>query len=121
MNSKYKETKPEKMVREYLEKNKIQFESQKLMYDKFLVDFYLPSHDAIIEVLGDYWHANPIKYGNEEDGLIPLTPKQERQRSKDKARFAYLKTVGHNIVGVWENDIYIDTSLAIKEQIDLFE
>ncbi|WP_211749700.1 hypothetical protein [Paenibacillus sp. Marseille-Q4541] len=121
LNAKHKDTKPERMVRDYLKSNHIPYEPQKLMYDKFIVDFYLPSHDTVIEVLGDYWHANPIKYGNEEDGLIPLTPKQERQRNKDKARFAYLKTVGHNIVGIWENDIYIDTSLAIKEQIDLFE
>ncbi|PYE51651.1 hypothetical protein HUB98_06415 [Paenibacillus barcinonensis] len=112
----FSETKPEKAVREYLDSNHVTYETQKSMYDKFVVDFYLPKEKIVIEVLGDYWHANPTKYGK-TDNLIPLTPKQERQINKDKARKAYLETCGHKVIMAWECDIYEDIKGTLKEII----
>lgn len=98
-------TKPERILKEYLIGNKIEFIEQLLMYDKFVVDFYLPEYDIIIEVFGDYWHANPLFYG---DGVTKkkITKKQEKQIKKDRAREAYLKKCGHSFHILWENDIY---------------
>ncbi len=105
LNQKYSETKPERIFKEFLIHNNIKFISQYLMYDKFIVDFYLPEKNMVIEVFGDYWHGNPLFYG-EKEGVKPLTKKQIKQKKKDKSREAYLKKCGHEFYILWENDIY---------------
>lgn len=107
------ETRPEKIVREFLENNKIIFCQEYPMYEKFIVDFYLPETNSIIEVQGDYWHGNPLIYG-ENEGLRPLSEQQKRQKGKDRARFAYLSKCGHKVYAIWETDIYkdIDNSMS---------
>ncbi|PYY28369.1 endonuclease domain-containing protein [Paenibacillus illinoisensis] len=114
--AKHQDTKPERMVREYLEKKGISYVAQNMMYDKFIVDFYLKEKDIVIEVLGDYWHGNPLKYGD-SDNLIPLTPKQLRQKAKDKSRYSYLSTCGHKVLMIWEKDIYDNINEALSEVI----
>jgi len=94
----YKQTKPERQVEEILKNLNIENERNKLMYDKFLVDFYLPGSECIIEVFGDYWHGN--------ESIFPvLSARQKRQAKKDKARVSYLTTCGHRVIVVWENDL----------------
>lgn len=105
LNRKYSDTRPERILREALESKNIEFISQYPMYDKFIVDFYLPKENIVIEVNGDYWHGNPLFYGNGED-LKPLTDKQIKQKKKDKSRKAYLEKCGHEFHVLWENDIY---------------
>ena len=112
----YHETKPEKMVKEFLKNNNIEFLQEELINDKFIVDFYLPNHNAIIEVFGDYWHGNPDKYGNQE-GKTPLNENQKRQQGKDKARINYLKKCGYKVFVVWENDIYTDINKVMNKII----
>lgn len=114
LNSKSKDTKPERLVREFLIHKNIKFIGQYQMYNKFIVDYYLPDTNTIIEVLGDYWHGNPLKYGDDKN-LKPLTDKQLRQKSKDKSRYAYLTTCGHPVLMVWECDIYNDVEASLME------
>lgn len=105
MNQNYSQTKPERIMSEFLIHNNIEFIPQHLMYDKFIVDFYLPNNNIVIEVFGDYWHGNPKFYG-ETGALKPLTKKQNKQKSKDRSREAYLKKCGHEFHILWEDDIY---------------
>lgn len=105
LNQNYSDTKPERIMKEYLIHNNIEFIPQHPMYDKFVVDFYLPKEDAVIEVFGDYWHGNPLFYG-ESEKTKPLSEKQIRQKKKDKSRQAYLEKCGHSFHILWENDIY---------------
>lgn len=114
---KMSETLPEKIVRNYLIDNNIPFESQKRMYDKFIVDFYLYESNIVLEVYGDYWHANPIKYG-EEENKIKMNKHQIKQIGKDKARKNYLEKCGHKFVIAWENDIYKDINNTMKQIIN---
>lgn len=116
LNQKKNKTLPEIMVEEYFNNNGIRFESQKLMYNKFIVDFYLPEYDMVIEVFGDYWHCNPSKYGYEEGKKEP-NKYQIRQMSKDKARKNYLTKCGHKFVILWEDDIYKNLEETIKQAI----
>lgn len=105
LNKKYSETRPERIMSEFLIHNHISFIPQHLMYDKFVVDFYLPESNMVIEVFGDYWHGSPDFYG-ESEGLKPLSKQQIKQKGKDRAREAYLKKCGHEFIILWEDDIY---------------
>jgi len=101
--SKNKFTKPEKVVYEYLQDNNIICIPQYPMYNRFVVDFYIPSLDIVIEVLGDYWHGNPLKYPKEK-----LTERQLKHQQKDKIKMEYLTNNNHKVYMIWENDIYKD-------------
>lgn len=108
---KFKDTLPERLVEEYLINNNITYFKQHKMYNKFVVDFYIVDTNDIIEVQGDYWHGNPLYYG---EGKIPLSERQIKQINRDKSRYAYLTKSGHNVFMVWETDIYnnIDNALS---------
>lgn len=66
-------------------------------------DFYLPSHNVLIEVDGDYWHANPEKYdvGNWDS----LTPTQKHDIMVDRIKDKWALTHGIPIYRIWESDI----------------
>ena len=64
----------------------------------------------MIEVFGDYFHANPIKYG---DGIDRL---QKKNILNDKRKLKYLEKCGYKTVVIWENDINGDID-KIKEYI----
>jgi G:T-mismatch repair DNA endonuclease (very short patch repair protein) len=102
---KNKKTKPEIMVEEYLKCNNIQYEYQYEMYDKYVVDFYLPTYDAVVEVFGDYWHGNPNKYG---ENLTPLNEVQVTHMERDKKRIDFFHSTSHKFYILWECDIYKD-------------
>lgn len=103
LNQKYSNTKPERILKEFLIHEDIEYKDQYLMYDKFIVDFYIPEKNLVIEVFGDYWHANPKFYGGCGK---PLTKQQEKQIKKDNSRKAYLEKCGHRFLIMWEDDIY---------------
>ena len=98
---KNKFTKPEKIVYDYLNKNGIECIPQYPMYNMFVVDFFIPSLNIVIEVLGDYWHGNPSKYSFAE-----LSETQLKHQKKDKIKKDFLLSKGHNVYMIWENDIY---------------
>lgn len=63
-------------------------------------DFYLPDHNLIIEVDGDYWHSNPKFYD-----LSNLTPTQKRNRRVDEAKNKWALMNGIPVLRLWEHDI----------------
>lgn len=80
-------TKIETIVYEELNKRNIKFEKQYLV-GRFIVDAYIPKDNLIIEVDGIYWHSleNIIK--------------------RDKARDAYFKKCGYNLLRIKEEVIH---------------
>jgi len=66
---------------------------------KAFYDFYIPEHNLIIEVDGDFWHCNPDKFPNPEY----ITQKRNIQRDKIKTQWAI--TNGYKLLRFWENDI----------------
>lgn len=101
IKGKNKFTKPEMIILAFLESNSIYFIPQHPMYDRFVVDFYLPDYNIVIEVLGDYWHGNPIKIKYNK-----LTEKQIKNKEKDIFKENFLREKGHTVHMIWENDIY---------------
>ena len=53
-----KMTWPEKEFQKMLKELKVKFETQKIVGNK-IFDFYIPHLNLLLEVDGDYWHANP--------------------------------------------------------------
>ena len=63
----------------------------------------------MIEVQGDYWHVNPLKFPNKINKL------QYERIPKDKAKHTYTKNqYGIEILYLWESDIYNNTLLCEK-------
>jgi len=83
------------------------------MYDRFVVDFYLPDYNIVIEVQGDYWHGNPKIYGNDVN-LKPLTEKQLKTKEKDNYKYNFLTDKQHIVYMIWETDIYEDVTECLK-------
>lgn len=97
-----KPTKPELAVEEWFKKHDINYFAQHILHNKFCVDFYLPDYNMVVEVYGDYWHANPLIYG---EGKKDLNDIQIKNIKMDKARKAYLTKCGYIFEIIWELDI----------------
>lgn len=68
------------------------------------VDFINKQTNHIIEVYGDYWHCNPIKYAdNFMHHHFSITAAERRKL--DETRVQYLKSLGYSVTVVWESDL----------------
>lgn len=104
-----------KKIKEYYYKNKTKLE---LLFEIFLnemnlgyvsqyticgynFDYYLPKHDIIIEVDGDFFHCNPSIYNNG-----PIYESQIKTIKNDKIKNNICeKTNGLTLLRFWESDI----------------
>jgi very-short-patch-repair endonuclease len=69
-------------------------------------DFYLPDYDIIIEVNGDYWHASPTLYSENDIIKYPFgykTAAQIWQRDLEKKYHADKKNIP--ILYIWEHEL----------------
>lgn len=80
------ETTPEKIMREFLDKVGVEYK-QEYKIGKYWADFYLPKHNAVIEVDGDYWHSLP------------------KVKEKDTRKDKYLKSKGINVMHIKECEL----------------
>lgn len=108
-------TEPELFIRNFLQLSNISFEQQKVIANKFRVDFLLPDYQIIIEAQGDYWHANPLKY----EAVINKI--QLKNTTRDKSKYNYLTKCGYTVFGIWENDIKEDIQKAMKPVLKYIE
>jgi G:T-mismatch repair DNA endonuclease (very short patch repair protein) len=75
------------------------------------VDIYIPSKNIVIDINGNFWHANPKIY-NDEDVLFnhkgqAITAKGVRE--KDKKRVEKLTNNHYNVFVLWEDVIKAST------------
>ena len=115
-------TKPERQIKEELIKRgyeeEIDFIHQYNFMNKFMCDFCFPNQKIIIEVDGDFWHGNPIKYIDRGK----LHPHQIKGINRDKSKDAYIKKVDNGswrIIRIWESDIYKDVVKCVDKIIEL--
>lgn len=99
-------TKPHRKINDLLESHKICFENEHL--EKYhSIDVYLPEYHLMIEIMGNYWHAHPLKYN-----INQLTNQQRKSIKQDKSKHTYVKKYENiEILYLWEKDI--------NENIDL--
>jgi len=89
------DTVPEKITEELLNRlNIIYRKKQNIGY--YNCDFVVG--DNIIEVQGDYWHANPKIYTT-HDNI------QNKNHMRDIRKLTYLKNKGYSVLYLWEYDL----------------
>jgi G:T-mismatch repair DNA endonuclease (very short patch repair protein) len=66
---------------------------------KAFYDFYIPEYNTIIEVDGDFWHCNPVKFPE------PQYESQKKNLIRDKEKNEWAINNGYKIIRMWENDI----------------
>lgn len=92
-------TRPENAIRDALESIGEPFEQQRIIYP-YVVDFFLPERNTVVECLGDYHHCNPAKFPNG-----PIDERQRRGIERDRERFSALESQGYRIVKLWASEI----------------
>lgn len=102
------QTKPQIIVNEMLDNMDIVYRNEE-PYTYYSIDNYLPKFNLAIEVMGDYWHASPLKYPDS------INERQRHTISRDKAKHTYLKNYfGIDILYLWEADILKRPDVCIE-------
>jgi len=103
------ESRNEKLVQKFLDSKKIHYEKHKTIKLPYPKKYHQPDllvHDKkIIEIYGDYFHANPRKY--EKDSFITIRRKRTRVDSiweNDRSINESLLQLGYKILILWENE-----------------
>lgn len=93
-------TKPHIKIRDLLLKNNIQCEDE-FVCKYYSIDIYVEKYNLMIEIMGDYWHANPYKYNYDQ-----LNKQQLKDIRQDKSKHTYIqKYYNREILYLWEHDI----------------
>jgi very-short-patch-repair endonuclease len=108
---KQENTKPERQIKEELQKRGykegVDFIHQFKFMNRFMCDFCFPQQKVVVEVYGDFWHANPKKYSDQ----TKLHAHQKKDMRRDKSKEAYITTVDNHAwtyLVLWESDIKED-------------
>ncbi|PKP53830.1 MAG: hypothetical protein CVT92_02540 [Bacteroidetes bacterium HGW-Bacteroidetes-1] len=91
-------TSAEKKMIVVLNELNIKYETQLRLENSFY-DFYLPEYNIIIEVDGDYWHANPELYDYDH-----LDQRQAKHVIKDHNKEELAKKHNYQLYRFWESD-----------------
>jgi very-short-patch-repair endonuclease len=78
----------------------VQYFSQHLLFDKFLVDVFIPEKNIVIQWDGDYWHGHPTKLKDS----VP-DKRQKRRMDYDKSQDSYMKKSGYTVLRFWESEV----------------
>jgi hypothetical protein len=107
----YTETWPERKVEMVLQDLKIVYTKQTYFLDhRYRADFILQG-SKVLEVNGDYWHANPDVYNYDNLSAI-----QMKNVVRDLKRRADCKQHNIPLLEVWERDIRLDIE-QVKQKI----
>lgn len=105
-----RQTKPQKIINEILDNDDIKYKNEKI-FGYYSLDNYLEQYDLAIEVMGDYFHANPIIYTD----YNAINKMQLKDVLRDKSKHTYVSKY-HNIeiLYLWETDIKNNKELCKK-------
>jgi len=98
-----KNTKPELLFKDILEELNLEFEQQKSI-GKYKCDFYIPEYNLVVEVDGDYWHANP-SFFKETDMIGPKNISAKDIWNSDNQKSQFILNKGYNLLRYWSTDI----------------
>lgn len=104
-----RQTQPQRIINSFLDELNIPYINEKTI-GYYSVDNYLTKNDLIIEVMGDYFHANPNKYAEQE-----LNNMQRKDITRDMRKHTYImKYYNIEILYIWENEIKNNINLCKK-------
>jgi G:T-mismatch repair DNA endonuclease (very short patch repair protein) len=91
-------TKPQAIINHLLDECGIKYRNEE-PFVYYSADNYLTEHNLIIEVMGNYWHGNPLKFND-------LSELQIKNIHRDKAKRTFIQRYcGIEILYLWEKDI----------------
>lgn len=98
-----KNTKPELLFKNILEELNLEFQQQKSV-GKYKCDFYIPIYNVIVEIDGDYWHANPSIF-KEYDLIGPKNILAKDIWASDNQKNQFILNEGFNLLRYWSSNI----------------
>jgi len=110
-----KDTKPEREFALILDMHNIKYEKQKPV-KKYRCDFYIPEYNLIVEIDGDYWHANPEKY-SANDIIGPSKKTAKTIWENDRLKTQNIINEGYCILRYWASELKNITHEKIFEDI----
>jgi len=100
-------TKPHEIISNLLNNHHITHENE-YPCKYYSIDIYLTNYNLMIEIMGDYWHASPLKYLYDN-----LSDIQKKDIIRDKAKHTYIKKYYNcEILYLWESDIINNIDLC---------
>lgn len=99
------DTKIEKQIHKILDGENITYTSHfSLSYGTSYreYDIFIPSLNLLIELDGDFWHANPKLFGGQKSVLYEI---QVRNKENDIIKNELAKKNGYNLIRFWESDM----------------
>lgn len=108
-------TKPELQLAELLRLSGIKFVRQ-MMLPRIYCDFYIPEYNLVIEVDGDYWHANPEKF-SPDDLIGPKKTSARQIWENDRKKEDKIKSHGHKVMRIWASSLKSKTAQQLVEDI----
>jgi len=78
-------------------------------------DIILPELNIIIRYHGDFWHASPKKFVNEEEVLPKINKSVKDIRLIDEEKDNLYKNRGYKVIIVWESDYKNDKLTTINK------
>lgn len=103
----------ERKTKEYLTGLDIQHKYNFILDSKYQYDFLIENR-IVLEVHGDYWHANPNIYGSNKK---PLNDRQKFKVERDIIKKAYAESKGYIYYFIWETDIRQNNWSKLEEII----
>lgn len=82
-------------------------------------DFVVDDKKLICEFFGDFWHANPSKYGI--DWINPISKKHAKDiRDRDERKLSELRELGYHVIVIWESDWRFDKDVCMQRIKDVY-
>ncbi|HNC57646.1 MAG TPA: hypothetical protein PLP33_19570 [Leptospiraceae bacterium] len=107
----------------YLDTSKVFLEKKFLKEDSktyFSYDLWIENTNLLIEVNGDYWHANPCLY-QENDYILYGSNKNKIAKEiweKDLTKIDFAKSKGYEVYVIWEQDIKTASEATAKKLLE---
>lgn len=102
-------TKPEILLQNWLQLKGITFKSQYSL-EGYRFDVCIPSKQLLIEVDGDYWHANPSIFSSVDD-------RQKRTLENDVKKEKAIKSTNFRLIRIWESEILASNWSKLEKEI----
>lgn len=91
----------------------------KTEFGYYFPDIVIPEYRFIIELFGDYWHANPLLYS--PDDIVHHNLKAITIWNNDKIRLYEIEKLKYNIRVIWEKEYKKDRDSILESIQILFE
>ncbi len=114
--SKNRQTKIETLCEKFLMELNIDYIPQYDKIGKYWCDFYLPKYNLVLEVDGDYWHANPEMY-SEDDVIGAKKTKAKDIWEHDNKKTQSILDAGYNILRIYGNKLKKISTEELYEDI----